>query len=288
MFEDLAKMLTDDYIANGRRSLSRCEDSITHLRGYFSAHKASDITSDQVTSYITSRQSEKAANSTINGELSALGRMFTLALRAGRVGTKPHIQKLALNNARTGFFEREQLDSLLRHLPDEIKPVITVAYITGWRVTSEILTRQRHHVNFKHGSLRLEPGETKNNRGREFPLTPMLRQVLEQQNERTEAFQKANGMIVPWLFHRSGKPIKYFRGAWLRACRAAGLSGKIPHDFRRTVSRSRFRYNKVSNTSESTLMSLKPMGVPSVSSSVFHGHSEVCRIGVPSRFSQPK
>jgi integrase len=43
---------------------------------------------------------------------------------------------------------------------------------------------------------------------------------------------------VPWLFHRDGKPIKSFRSAWQSACKAAGVPGRIPHDFRRTAVRN--------------------------------------------------
>ena len=48
----------------------------------------------------------------------------------------------------------------------------------------------------------------------------------------------ATGTVVPWLFHRDGKPIKSFRRAWGTACRMAGLPGRIPHDFRRTAVRN--------------------------------------------------
>src|SRR5207249_4794046 len=37
---------------------------------------------------------------------------------------------------------------------------------------------------------------------------------------------------------RDGKRIKSFRGAWDRATNAAGLAGRIPHDFRRTAVRN--------------------------------------------------
>ena len=113
-----------------------------------------------------------------------------------------------------------------------------VAYVTGWRVKSELLTREWAHVDFKAGWLRLEPGETKNDEGRMFPLTPMLRAVLERQRERTETHQRASGQIHPAVFHRTGRPIKSFRRAWLSACRRAGLVGRIPHDFRRTAVRN--------------------------------------------------
>jgi len=93
-------------------------------------------------------------------------------------------------------------------------------------------------VDFRNGWLRLEPGETKNDEGRMFPLTPMLRAVLERQRERTEAFQRSTGEISPAVFHREGRPIKSFRRAWLTACQRAGLTGRIPHDFRRTAVRN--------------------------------------------------
>jgi integrase len=54
-----------------------------------------------------------------------------------------------------------------------------VAYLTGWRLPSELFTRQWRHIDFASGWLRLEPGETKNRDGRMFPLTPELRGVLE-------------------------------------------------------------------------------------------------------------
>jgi integrase len=37
------------------------------------------------------------------------------------------------------------------------------------------------------------------------------------------------------VFHRDGAPIRTFRRSWLSACRAAGVPGRIPHDFRRTA-----------------------------------------------------
>src|SRR6185295_5924130 len=45
----------------------------------------------------------------------------------------------------------------------------------------------------------------------------------------------------PWVFHRQGKPIKNFRKAWANSCKEAGLTGKIPHDFRRTAVRNLVR-----------------------------------------------
>jgi len=253
MFEDMAAMLVNDYKANGYSSLDRAEDAANHLRGYFGESRAIEITSDRVTAYIAHRQEEKAANSTINNELAALSRMFTLGMRAGKAAGKPYIAKLAVDNARKGFFEREQFEAVLRHSPDDLKALFETAYVTGWRVHNELLTRQRYHVDLKAGWLRLEPGETKNRKGRNFPLVPRLREVLRAQIERTESLQRAEGKIIPWLFHRDGEPIKNFRRAWITACVNAGLgkritapdgklvkktASRIAHDFRRTACRN--------------------------------------------------
>jgi len=116
--------------------------------------------------------------------------------------------------------------------------VAETAFVTGWRVKSEILTRQWHHVDFDAGWLRLEPGETKNGEDRMFPLTPQLRATLERQRARTEALQTATDRIIPGVFHRDGLPIKSYRRAWLTAVKQAGCPGRIPHDFCRTAVRN--------------------------------------------------
>lgn len=93
-------------------------------------------------------------------------------------------------------------------------------------------------MNLEAGWLRLEPGETKNGEGRNFPLTPELREVMEIQLTKTREFEQTTGRIIPWLFHRNGNPIKDFRWAWAAACKEAGVAGRIPHDFRRTAVRN--------------------------------------------------
>jgi integrase len=142
------------------------------------------------------------------------------------------------NNRRKGFFEPDQYHAFVRKMPEYLRPVIRTAYITGWRIKSEILTRQKHNVDFDAGWLRLEPGEGKSGEGRNFPLMPQLREVLAEQLEITGALERITGQIIPWLFHKNGQPIGSFRKAWATACKRAGLASKIPHDFRRTAVRN--------------------------------------------------
>jgi len=213
-FKDLEHMLLDAYQANGRRSLKRIRIALGHLRTVFGDDLAFDITSDRVSKYVAYRKDEKAAAATINRELSALARAFRLAEKAGKVISRPEVSKLRERNRRKGFFEADEYRSVHENLPEELKPAIETAYVAGWRITSEILTRQKYHVDLEGGWLSLEPGETKYGEGRNFPLTPELRGVLEEQLAKTRELEAATGRIIPWLFHRNGNPIKDFRWAW--------------------------------------------------------------------------
>lgn len=250
-FGDIKAMGLDDYRANGRKSLDRFEDAVAHLNGFFlDSMRVRAITPDRIIAYTAARRDDDAANATINRELSALKRMLRLGERAGKVVSRPYIGMLEENNRRKGFMEDDQFEAIRSHLPEHLKAPMEVAFITGWRLKSEIVTRQKSHLDIKAGWLRLEPGETKNGEGRMFPLVPRLRAVVAAQMERTREHEQKTGTIVPWLFHRAGRPIKSFRRAWLTACLKAGLAQvvsekprkikplRIPHDFRRTAVRN--------------------------------------------------
>jgi integrase len=237
-FEDLTKILLDDYRANGRRSVERMEDALGHLHRFFAATHASQISGDLIVRYVGWRQEEGAAPATINRELGALRRALRLAQSAGKVAFRPEIPMLPEDNRREDFFEADEYQAVLDNLPEYLRPVIQTAYITGWRINSEILTRQKHHVDLDSGCLRFEPSGANDEKGRSFPLTAELRKVLTRQLEKTAELEQKAGRIIPWLFHRDGKPIKDFRKAWTAACQRADVVGKVPDDFRRTAVRN--------------------------------------------------
>ena len=82
------------------------------------------------------------------------------------------------------------------------------------------------------------PARRRTRTGGSFPFTPELRAVLEAQREATERLQREREAIIPWVFHRRGKPTKDLHKVWRKACAAAGCPGRIPHDFRRTAVRN--------------------------------------------------
>jgi integrase len=258
-FEDGVKDLLNDYTVNGKKTHDDVKRRIDlHLakqevdgRTVFAGRKLANITTSDIRAYVAARLADKAAPANINRELAALKRMYTLAVQAGKLHGRPHIPMLQENNVRRGFFEAAQVDAVCAHLRAPLKPVVRFAYLTGWRVTSEILPLEWRQVDWTGRVVRLDPGTTKNREGRTFPFTTALEQLLKDQLTEHERVKNAS-RVVPLasreerdaedanspVFHRDGERIKDFRAAFASACKAAGRAGRILHDFRRTAVRN--------------------------------------------------
>ena len=91
-FGNLATDLENDYKVNNRRS--PVSYPIKRLKRTFDGRKAIEIGTASINAHILRRQAEGARNATINRELAALKRMFALAVRAGKLSSKPYIPTL--------------------------------------------------------------------------------------------------------------------------------------------------------------------------------------------------
>jgi len=158
---------------------------------------------------------------TINRELACLKRMFTLAVQAGRLVSRPHIPMLAEDNTRRGFLERDQFELVRAHLPAALRPLVTVAYYTGWR-KGELLNLQWRNVDTAAKTIRLDPGTTKNREGRLFVYAGLteLEDAIADRAAARDAL-RLKGTVCPFVFHRDGAPVRSFRRAWASACKAA-------------------------------------------------------------------
>lgn len=234
------KAVTNDLTMNGRKSVAETQQRIDrHLLKHFPAERRMNtISTADIEAYKAHRLSERAAPATVNRELAALRRAFRLALRGGELVQMPHVGMLQEHNVRQGFFERDQFEAILAHLPAELHPPLRFAFITGWRFKSEVLPLAVSQVDLNAGMVRLEVGTTKSGDGRSFYVTQELRKLLQGQVDSIEALRK-RGTVTPFLFHwQDGSEIKGFRKAWKDACAAAGFPGKLFHDFRRTAVRN--------------------------------------------------
>ena len=83
---------------------------------------------------------------------------------------------------------------------------VSIAYTCGWRMQSEVLALERRHVDFDAGTLRLDPGTTKNGEGRMVYLTPEVRRLLAEQLGRVDELQRELKRIIPYVFpHFAGR-----------------------------------------------------------------------------------
>jgi hypothetical protein len=218
-YDEAATDLRRHYETTESRDVEEADWRLAHLKPFFSGFRLATIGPVEATRYAAKRQAEGAANGTINRELAILGRMLRLAYEHDKLRRLPVLKKLKEAGARQGFFEAEQYQAVRRHLAPDLQVITDVAYTYGWRMQSEVLTFERRQLDLKTGTLRLDPGTTKNDEGRIVYLTPALAEALAAQVERVEKPGRKLGRVIPCLFphlrgaHR-GERIRDFRKAW--------------------------------------------------------------------------
>jgi integrase len=140
-------------------------------------------------------------------------------------------------NRRTGFFETGEFKAVVNRLDADVRPLAEFLFWSGWR-RGEAIGLEWRSVDFAAGVIRIEQSKNDEPRTLPFRALPALADLLARQRERTDAVQDARGVIVPWIFHRDGRPIRTFSRVWASACRAAGVPGRLVHDLRRTAARN--------------------------------------------------
>jgi Phage integrase, N-terminal SAM-like domain len=99
-----------------------------------SLKKVPRITADRIRDFKSERQAAKAANSTINRSLSALTRMFTLAVEDGKLQSAPVIKSLPeAKQPRQGFLGVAEYQKLYEALGVTVKNsatgIVSTAYV---------------------------------------------------------------------------------------------------------------------------------------------------------------
>ena len=243
-YEEIAGDLRRHYEATGTRNLSEFAYRVKHLDRFFAGRRVASIGQADIDAYIVERQRAAAVGGTIRRELSTLTRMLRLAYENGKLLRLPVTHKPKEGAPREGFFERDQYTAVRRHLAPDLQVAVAIAYTYGWRMQSEVLMLERRHLDLEAGTLRLDPGMTKNDDGRVVYLTPELKGLLVAQLERIDTVQKRIKRIIRYLFPylkgkvRLGRRRRDFRKTWTVACKKAGVAGRYRHDLRRTAVRN--------------------------------------------------
>jgi hypothetical protein len=236
-FDEAAKDVIADYQVNGKRTEAHVDRRVRlHLTPAFGGRPLNTITTADVRAFAAERLKAGASPAEINRELAIVKRAFRLAVESEKYhGRVPKIPMLQERNVRSGFFDDAMVADVLAQLAPALRPVVQFAYVTGWRVQSEVLPLEWRSVDRKGGEVRLDPDTTKNRAGRVFPFTNALRALLDALWAEHEALQQ-KGTICPYVFHRRGRRIRTFKKAWADACatRPAAIGGP-EHGARRAV-----------------------------------------------------
>jgi integrase len=237
-YGDLRDGLILDYQNRGRKSLFVLKDgneTITGLEaldGFFDRkRRAISISTDDCEKFISERRKDGISNAYINRSLSALRRMFKLAVQKRKLSAAPHISFLKEPPARKGFITRAQFEQIVDGFPPKVLPLALLLFYTGVRLGegTQIDWRQ---VNLDTGLILLEGDQTKNEDPRYLPMPSILIDVLKKVEPKTGfAFPDTN-----------------FTKIWRAACVKAGLGkwrdpedhgkgydGLIIHDLRRSA-----------------------------------------------------
>lgn len=173
---------------------------------------------------------EAISNGSINRELAALKRMFSLAVQAGKLTWRPYIPMLEENNARQGFLDDGDFKAVRERLPSYVRDPVTFLYRSGWRI-SEMRALEWRDVDLPGRLVRLRPEISKNKNGRPLPLDDELLEIIQR------AFRDRR-LDCEYVFQRKGRRIGDFKKAWRTACLMSGHPSLLVHDFRRTTVRN--------------------------------------------------
>jgi integrase len=207
------------------------------LGDYFGSCRAVDVAPDSIGAYIESLEEQGYTNATINRRTQLLGQAYKVAVRNKQLSAAPFIPRLSeIGNERQGFFETEDFEAVIEHLPEYLRDFVRFAFITGWRKGS-IQSLRWQDVAEDVIYLRAENSKTR--KPETVPLEGELREIIERRRA-AAVLQGPEGTacFAEYVFHRDGAPVGDFRKAWAAACCAAGVVGRLFHDLRRTAARN--------------------------------------------------
>ena len=242
--DSLYDVLLADYRINGK-ALDWAESVWNvHLKGFFGGMATKQVGTTTLSRYIEMRLGEKAANGTINRELSLLQRAFMLGYESEprKVARPLRFHRLAESKPRQGFIEQKQYDALARNCSDLfLRTMLALAYSFGFRKAELIGGGKKKakqsplkvsDVNLLAGTLQLR--DSKNGESRKVALTGDTKNLL--------AACIAGKGPEDFVFTRKcGKVVKDFRETWDKITLAAGVPGLLFHDLRRSAVRNMVR-----------------------------------------------
>ena len=221
--------LLDEYrthrLVEGVKNIPGFKTAVKANKAWWGHLIASRLTTVMLEAVIERKREAGSAPGTIKTRLAGL--VAALRWAKHRLPPMPDIPKVSAPLTRKGTVSAEQLEAFCAVARPWVADIARFGYLSGWRI-SEVLDLTWDRVDLKRGLLFLDTSKTDDPRVR--PLEGSMRELL---GRRLEARRLGCALV----FHLDGLPItdERFRYRWREACDAAGMPGKVFHDFRRGV-----------------------------------------------------
>jgi integrase len=206
------------------------------LEPFFGDRQAAQVTTDLLSDYMLKCQEDGLENATINRDLAALHKAFTLGFKCTpkKVQSIPIFpDRLVESSPRQGFVEQKDFDRLCQSTKEPwMKALLVTAYAFGFR-RGELLGMRLNQVDLMNRTIRLWRGTTKSKEPRLIVMTEDVYQWILQMcmGKRRDDY----------VFTRNGQPIVDIRDEWTKISKAVELPDLIFHDLRRSAVRNMIR-----------------------------------------------
>jgi integrase len=229
------------YLERYAKQKRTAEDDRRHIRtlsAFFGNLLLSQITKERVETFKQIRKERTTfkgtpvTNAFCNRELACLRHMLRLAVEEGLIEIAPIVRLYKENGARDRALSEEEYQRLLDVAPLHLRRILLCAYETGMRA-GEIRQLTWDKIDFKTGFIRLSAEDTKTNEKRAIPLSPILRETLEEIRK-----ELREGKVAPIGGHVFTWGGRAMSGGWKRAfhtaCQKVELEDFHFHDLRHT------------------------------------------------------
>ena len=239
----LLDLLAGEYRVRGQ-NLVTLGCRLKHLRPHMGKRNAQTLLSADIRAYADTREREGAAEATINRELSALHKALAIGRDEDLITKVPSFRtaRRREENIRKGFVEQPDFERLLECLKEPVRLMAIICRYTGWRA-GRVISLRWDQIDFERNIITPPERQAGNKTVGAAPIFGELkRALLLAQIRHEQRFPQ-----VPYVIHRAGRCLQghsSYRYAWIKGTEAAGLSGLLVHDLRRTAWRELFDATK--------------------------------------------
>ena len=240
LLTDAIRLTLDSLRKENNSNAGRHEQSFfLHIGPHFGANcVGNDIWIPQIKEFISHRLAQGASGSTINKDVAALSKMFSVLIEHQFLDRNPcrNITPAKEGEKREVYISRTDFLEILKHVPQWLRPIIHTLYLSGMR-RGEVLGLTWENVDIQSRIIQLRSDQTKEGKSKRVPihmeLIHVFREAFSQRSPLTDHIFLIDGEKPPCI-HSLRKP---WKTALERAAESIrGLNGRLPlltiHDLR--------------------------------------------------------